>query len=67
MDIYLWLKSASYFWLASHVSLEEGLIIRGILGNISFYALLGISIFGAKRLKAILLQLKMMPSARKPI
>jgi len=36
----------------------------GVLGNATFYGLLAISIFGAKTIKGILGNLKMLPSTK---
>jgi intracellular septation protein len=62
--LYQFAKAGAYFWLASRVSLEEGLVIRAILGNATFYLLLAASIFGAKTIKGVLGNLKMLPSTR---
>jgi intracellular septation protein A len=45
---YFVLKAGAYFWIADHYSLEQGLLIRVILGTASFYALLAISILGGR-------------------
>lgn len=65
-SIYSFAKAAFYVWVASNYSLEEGLATRATVGNLSFYALLFLSIFGAKQIKFALLKLKMLPSSRMP-
>ncbi len=45
---YFVIKSGVYVWIAHRYGLEKGLIIRAIVGNVSLYALIGISMFGAK-------------------
>ena len=46
---YFFLKAAVYAWLAFQpISIEKLMIIRTIIGSVSFYALLGISIFGGR-------------------
>ena len=62
--IYLWIKAGAYYWLASRVSLEQGLAVRFVLGNASFYGLLAASIFGGKYMKTALARLKLLPSSR---
>lgn len=62
--VFMFAKAAFYFWVAQKYSLEEGLAIRAGVGNISFYALLGISIFGSAQIKAMLAKAKMLPSSR---
>jgi intracellular septation protein A len=48
--VYFFLKAAAYFWIAQHYTIEQGLLIRIVVGSGSFYALLAISIFGSKHL-----------------
>lgn len=63
--IYQFSKAGFYAWIASRYSLEEGLAIRTTLGTASFYALLAISIFGAKQIKSALGRLRLLPSTRR--
>lgn len=51
--MYFWLKAAVYVWVATHYTLEEGMIVRLIVGNITLYTMIGISMFGTKYLKRI--------------
>jgi intracellular septation protein A len=61
---YMWAKSVVYIWVAMNMTLEEGLVFRTIFGSISFYGLLGISIFGAPMIKPLLARAKFLPSSR---
>lgn len=61
---YSFAKAIGYFWIASRYSLEEGLAIRVVIGNVTFYSLLAVSIFGSKQIKFILAKLKMLPSTQ---
>jgi intracellular septation protein A len=61
-SVYMFAKAAFYFWVAAKFSLEEGLVIRSVVGNVTFYGLLAISIFGSKQIKFILAKLKLLPS-----
>ncbi|NNN06333.1 MAG: hypothetical protein HKL90_10575 [Elusimicrobia bacterium] len=45
---YFVLKATVYAVIASRYSLERGLLIRAIVGNVSMYALMGVSIFLSK-------------------
>lgn len=62
--LYFFAKAGFYAWVASRYSLEEGLAIRGTIGSASLYGLLGISIFGAKKIKHLLGVAKLLPSTR---
>ena len=44
--IYFFMKSLLYFWIANEYSYKDGFLIRLIVGNVSFYTLLFLSIFG---------------------
>jgi intracellular septation protein A len=61
---YMFIKAGFYFWVAEKYNLEEGLAIRASLGNISFYALLGLSIFASNQIKFVLAKARMLPSSR---
>ncbi|MGZ3711162.1 MAG: septation protein IspZ [Bdellovibrionota bacterium] len=52
--LYFWLKAAVYFWIAGRFSLEQGLLVRTVLGSGSFYLMLGISIFGSRKIFPLL-------------
>jgi intracellular septation protein A len=62
--LYQYLKAGFYVWVGLNYSLEEGLVIRGTVGNISFYCLLGISIFGSKIILGTLGKLHLTPSSK---
>lgn len=62
--VYQFAKAAFYAWVAAHYTLEEGLVFRALVGNVTFYALLGISIFGSRPIIKILAKLGMLPSTR---
>lgn len=62
---YMFGKALFYFWVAENYSLEEGLAIRAGIGTISFYALLGISIFASKPIKLILGKMRLLPSTKR--
>jgi intracellular septation protein A len=64
-SLYSFIKAGFYTWVASNYPLEEGLAIRGVVGNATFYGLMLISIFGSKQIKFALAKLKMLPSSRK--
>jgi intracellular septation protein A len=61
--IYFFAKASAYFWMASHMSLEKGLLIRTLLGSMSFYALLLISIFGSKKLFPLMKKWNLLPNS----
>lgn len=44
---YFLAKAGLYAWIAHHSGLERMLVVRAIVGGASFYALLGLSIFGS--------------------
>jgi intracellular septation protein A len=54
--IYFLLKATAYFWIARNYSLEQGLLIRTILGSGSFYVMLFVSILGSKKIFPFLLK-----------
>lgn len=58
------IKALFYAWVASNYSLEEGLVVRGIIGNSTFYGLLFLSIFGSKPILYVLGRLRLLPSTR---
>lgn len=58
---YFVLKSGIYLWLANQYSLEQGILIRVLIGSVSFYGLLFISIFGSKRLVPVMQRYKWLP------
>lgn len=60
---YFFLKAGAYYWMASTMSLEQGLLLRTILGSASFYALLFISIVGSKRIFPWMKKMKLLPVA----
>ena len=57
-------KAAFYVWVALNYSLEQGLVIRGIVGSATTYGLMFVSIFGAKQIKGLLAQLGLLPSSQ---
>lgn len=59
--LYFVLKAGAYYWIAAHASLEQTLVIRAVAGSVSFYVLLGISIFGSKGIIHGLRRLGLMP------
>jgi len=61
---YEFLMAGFYIWVASNYTLEQGLAIRGVVGNATFYGLLFISIFGAKSIKQVLGKLRLLPSSQ---
>lgn len=61
---YYILKTIIYAWLALYTSLETSFIIRMIIGSISFYAMLTISIGFRRQIWWLLEILKWMPSKR---
>ncbi len=63
-SLYSFIKAAFYIWVATHYELEQGLAIRVVVGNASFYALLALSIFGKTPITFGLMKLKMMPSSK---
>ena len=60
---YFIVKAAAYFWMASHYSIEEGLLFRSVLGTGSFYGLLFVSIVGSKYVFPILKRSGLLPPA----
>lgn len=63
-SLYSFLKAGFYAWVAANYNLEEGLAFRLIVGNVTFYALLLVSIFGSKQIRFLLGKLKMLPSSK---
>lgn len=59
--LYFFAKAGAYYWMASSMSLEEGFLIRTILGSASFYALLFISIVGSKKIFPLMKQWGLLP------
>ncbi|MFL5815715.1 MAG: septation protein IspZ [Bdellovibrionia bacterium] len=59
--IYFFAKAGAYYWMASHMSLEQGLMLRTILGSASFYAMLFISIFGSKKIFPLMKKWNLLP------
>lgn len=47
---YFFVKAAAYFWVAQNYTIEQGLVIRTILGSGSFYLMLFLSTAGAKKI-----------------
>ncbi len=47
---YFFLKAILYFWMASHYSIEQGLILRTLVGSGSMYALIFITSVGGRKL-----------------
>jgi intracellular septation protein A len=63
-SVYFWAKAAVYAWLATRYSLEKALAIRLVAGNVSLYAMMAVSVFGAKPIMRALGKLRLLPSAR---
>jgi intracellular septation protein A len=61
---YFVLKASFYAWVAWRYDLERALAIRLAVGNISFYVLLGASIFLARPIIGQLRRMKLAPSTR---
>ena len=61
---YFFVKAAVYCWLASRYSLEKAMLIRAVVGNVSQYALMGFSMFGARPVFMLLRKFKLLPSMR---
>jgi intracellular septation protein A len=64
---YLFIKAGFYAIIAGRYTLEEGLAIRGVIGNVSFYGLLFVTTVGANKIKSILAWAKLLPSVRNVI
>lgn len=60
---YFFAKAAAYAWLAGRVSLEQGMVIRTLLGSGTLYVMLAISIYGSKKIFPMLKSLGMLPPA----
>ena len=61
--LYFFAKAGAYFWVASNFSLEQGLVIRALLGSASLYAMLFLSIVGSKKLFPVLKKWGVLPAA----
>ncbi|MBK7962665.1 MAG: hypothetical protein IPK04_16610 [Bdellovibrionales bacterium] len=61
---YFILKAILYLWINLNSDLEQGLIVRTIIGNVSFGTMLFVSIGLARPIWNLLVKLKVMPSAR---
>jgi intracellular septation protein A len=61
---YFFLKAAFYAWVAWRYDLERALAIRLTVGNVTFYTLLGASIFLARPIILLLRRTGLAPSAR---
>ncbi|MBL7672123.1 MAG: septation protein IspZ [Bdellovibrionaceae bacterium] len=61
---YFILKAILYLWINLNSDLEQGLIVRTIIGNVSFGIMLFVSIGLARPIWNLLVKLKVMPSAR---
>ena len=65
---YFFLKAAFYAWVSSVYDLEKALAIRMLVGNVTFYPLLGASIFLARPIIHLLQRAGLAPSTRsKPV
>lgn len=62
---YFIIKATIYLWINLNSDVEQGLIVRAIIGNVSFGIMLFVSIGLARPIWNLLVQLKVMPSARK--
>jgi len=58
---YFLLKVGAYIWLAQEYSLEQGLLIRTVVGSATFYALLALSIFGSPKIFPLLQRYQLLP------
>ena len=61
---YYIVKSAIYFWMASHYTLDEGFMIRVTAGNISDYVFIGVSVLGGRLFFNLMKKAKLLPSQR---
>jgi intracellular septation protein A len=61
---YFVLKAALYLWINLNSDIEQGLIVRTIIGNVSFAIMLFVSIGLARPIWNLLVKLKWMPSSR---
>ena len=62
---YFILKSAFYLWIGFHSTLEEGLMIRMLVGKVSFWIMMFVSIGLSKQIWRIMEKLELFPSQRK--
>jgi intracellular septation protein A len=62
--LYFVIKSALYLWINLNSNIEQGLILRFIIGNVSFGIMFFSSIVLARPLWNILEKIKWMPSSR---
>lgn len=60
---YFFAKASAYCWMASNMSLEQGMILRTVLGTASFYALLFVSIVGSRRIFPWMKRMNLLPAA----
>ena len=61
--MYFFCKAGAYLWIALHYSLEQGVLVRTVLGTGSFYAMLFASIIGSKKIFPMLKRLGVLPQA----
>ena len=58
-------KAVVYLWVYFNHSVEQGLILRALIGNVSLAVMLFISIGLSRPIWAVLLRLRLMPSTRR--
>lgn len=62
--IYFIVKAALYLWINLNSDVEQGIIVRAVVGNISLAIMLFVSIGLARPIWNLMVRLKIMPSAR---
>jgi intracellular septation protein A len=65
--VYFFAKAFAYFWIAGRFSLEEGLVIRTLLGSGTFYVMLAVSIYGSRKIFPLLKSWGLLPSAEEAV
>jgi intracellular septation protein A len=61
---YFIIKAIFYGWVARNYSIEESLVIRTTVGNITLYGLMFINIYFAKKIRIVLTKLRTFSEAR---
>jgi len=64
---YFILKAAFYLWINFHTSLDEGLLIRVLVGKVSFWIMMYISIGMPKQIWSTLEKFRLFPSQREAV
>jgi intracellular septation protein A len=63
-SFYFFAKAVFYAWVGTRYTLEEGLAIRSVVGNSSFYGLMFINIYFPTQIRALLAKARLLPSSR---